>query len=74
MNNRSWKTSAAGFGVLLTTLGTTLNQLSDGNPATSPDWNIVLPLFFTGFIGLFASDHKRSKKGEPAPPDENGPA
>jgi hypothetical protein len=54
---KSWKTTAAGAGTILTVVGTTLNQLTDGSPATNPDWNYVLPLLFTGFIGLFARDN-----------------
>lgn len=54
---KSWKTTAAGVGTLLATAGTTLNQLTDGNSATNPDWNIVLPLLFSGLIGLFARDN-----------------
>lgn len=54
---KSWKTTTAGIGVIISTLGTALNQLFDGNPATNPDWNMVLPLLFTGIIGLFARDN-----------------
>jgi len=54
---KSWKTSAAGAGTMLTTLGGVLNQLFDGNPATNPDWNYVLPLLFAGFMGLCARDN-----------------
>lgn len=55
---KSWKTTTAGIGALLTTLGTTLNQLFDGNPATNPDWNLVLPLILTSLVGIFARDNK----------------
>ena len=64
MKSRSWKTTSAGIGVLLSTLGTTLNQLTDGNPVTNPDWNVVIPLLFTGLIGLFASDCKKKPVDE----------
>lgn len=66
---KSWKTSAAGLGTILTTLGTTLNQLMDGNPATNPDWNLVLPLLFTGCIGLFARDNDKSSEQVGAKPE-----
>lgn len=54
---KSWKTTAAGVGGLMTTLGSILNQLFDGNPATNPDWNLVLPILMTSLIGLFARDN-----------------
>jgi hypothetical protein len=59
---KSWKTTAAGVGALVTVAGTTLNQLLDGNPATNPDWNVVLPVLFTGLIGLFARDNNVSSE------------
>lgn len=55
---KSWKTTAAGIGTILATAGTVLNQLTDGNAATNPDWNYVLPLIFSGLVGLFARDNK----------------
>ena len=58
----SWKTTGAGLGALLALVGTTLNQLLDGNPATNPDFNYVLPLFFTSLTGLFARDNNKSSE------------
>lgn len=62
---KSWKTTAAGMGTLLATCGTTLNQLFDGNAATNPDWNIVLPLLFSGLVGLFARDNNVPSEAVP---------
>jgi hypothetical protein len=54
---KSWKTTAAGIGGLMTAIGSALNQLFDGNPATNPDWNLLLPIIFTSLIGIFARDN-----------------
>jgi len=54
---KSWKTTAAGVGGLIATIGSILNQVFDGNPATNPDWNLVLPILLTSFIGIFARDN-----------------
>ena len=54
---KSWKTTAAGVGGLLTAIGSALNQLFDGNPATNPDWNLLLPVILTALIGIFARDN-----------------
>jgi hypothetical protein len=54
---KSWKTTAAGVGGLMTAIGSVLNQLFDGNPATNPDWNVMLPIIFTSLIGIFARDN-----------------
>lgn len=65
---KSWKTTAAGLGTIMTTIGTVLNQIMDGNPATNPDWNLVLPLLFTGCIGLFARDNNVTSEQANAKP------
>jgi len=54
---KSGKTTLAGLGTIVATIGTTLNQLFDQNPSTNPDWNFVLPLVLSGLIGLFARDN-----------------
>lgn len=54
---KSWKTTTAGVGGLMTAIGSILNQLMDGNPATNPDWNVMLPIIFTSLIGIFARDN-----------------
>lgn len=59
---KSWRTTAAGAGALITVLGATLNQMFDGDPATNPDWNMVLPLTFAGLVGLFSRDNKVSSE------------
>lgn len=47
----SWKTSATGWGAALVIIGTVLKQLTDGDPATNPDWNTLIPAFLVA-IGL----------------------
>lgn len=54
---KSWKTTTAGVGALLTVIGTALNQMFDGDPATNPDWNLLLPIIITSLIGIFARDN-----------------
>lgn len=43
----SWKTSAAGWGAVITIVGTVLKQLTDNDPLTNPDWNFVIPSILT---------------------------
>ena len=66
----SWKTTTAGVGALIALIGTTLNQLFDGNPATNPDWNLVLPLIFTSLVGIFARDNTVTSAQVQAAKDE----
>lgn len=62
MNKKSWKTSTAGGAAIVACLGSVAQQLFDGNPATNPDWNYVIPILFTGLVGVFSRDNdKRSE-------------
>jgi hypothetical protein len=59
---KSWKTSVAGGSALLVIISTTVKQLTDGDPNTNPDWNVVIPLLFTGLIGLFSRDNDKTSE------------
>ncbi len=52
----------------MTAIGSVLNQLFDGNPATNPDWNVMLPIIFTSLIGIFARDNGVSSEQVGADP------
>ena len=65
---RSWKTTAAGAGALLTTIGYIINQLTDGNAFTNPDWPVVIPAICSGLIGLFARDNNVTSEQAGAKP------
>lgn len=54
---KSWKTTVAGVGGLMSIIAATLTQLTDNDPATNPDWNLIVPLVFTSLIGIFARDN-----------------
>ena len=57
MFGKSWKTTLFGAGGLgtLIVMGV-IQPLMDGDPATNPQWSIVIPGLFTALIGLFAKD------------------
>ncbi len=52
----NWKTTAAGGSAVLAMLVSTLRLLLDGKPETTPDWDLVIPIFCAGLVGLFARD------------------
>ena len=63
----SWKTTTLGASALLIIIGNVLHQLLDGDPATNPDWNMVIPTFIAATVGLFAKDHNVSNSPTPGP-------
>jgi hypothetical protein len=62
LQKRSWKTTGAGLAAIMTVVGAALTQLTDGNPATNPDWSIVLPAVASGFGLMFARDNDKSSE------------
>ncbi len=52
----SWKTSLVGVLAIVGTICTALAAQFDGNPATDPQWKIVLPGAFTALGFLFTRD------------------
>jgi hypothetical protein len=61
MDFSSWRTTAAGFGVLLIAVGTFVKALLDGDPATVPDFDSLL-VAGAGIGLLFARDNKVSSE------------
>jgi len=53
---KSWKTSLSGIAGILGMLGTAVSAALDNNPATDPQWGIVVPAVVTALGLLFARD------------------
>jgi uncharacterized membrane protein YhiD involved in acid resistance len=51
---KSWKTTTAGIGAILVALGSILQALFDGNPATEPDYSALIAAIIAG-VGLLAA-------------------
>ncbi len=60
----SWRTSSAGIAAILVAVGTALTALTDGDPATLPDWGAVVAAVIAGIGLLFARDAKVSSQQE----------
>lgn len=59
---KSWKTTGAGIAGIIGMLGTAVSAMLDGNPATVPQWEIVIPAVI-GMAGLlFARDNNVSSE------------
>lgn len=66
----SWKTTAGGVGTILAAVGGALTMLFDGNPATNPDWTIVIAAVTTGLGLIFARDNNKTSEQVNAGPKE----
>jgi len=66
---KSWKTTLAGLGVLFSALGAALQAQFDGDPATVPDWAVVVTALFAAVGLLLARDNdmKSPESGDRSP-------
>lgn len=55
---KSWKTTLAGIGLILSVIGTALAAQFDNDPNTKPDIEIVIGGLLGGFGLLSARDNK----------------
>jgi hypothetical protein len=55
---KSWRTTAAGIAAILTAGGAALTALTDGNPATEPDYAALIAACIAGLGLLFARDNR----------------
>jgi len=57
---KNWKTTAAGILTALIALSTAVKAMIDGDPATNPEWTIVVAAFVTA-IGLIMAKDSTTK-------------
>lgn len=58
MAKKSWQTSAAGIGAILSAVGLAIQYMNDGDPATNPEWGALVPAIIAGLGLIFARDNK----------------
>ncbi len=54
---KSWKTTTAAVCGIIGMLAPAISAALDGNPATDPQWSIVVPACIGMLTGLFARDN-----------------
>ena len=59
---KNWKTTSAAIGMLLVALGPAVKALVDGDPATQPDYNTVIPEVIAAIALLLARDADKSSQ------------
>lgn len=55
---KSWRTTTTAILAILGLLAPAIAAAVDGNPATDPNWQIVIPAVIAAATGLFARDNK----------------
>jgi len=65
MFGASWKTTAAGIAMILGAVSSIVVALLDGNPATSPNWEVALAAIAGGVGLIFAKDRNVSNATTP---------
>ena len=58
----SWRTTLGGVGVLLATVATALTALTDNNPETNVNWEILVAGVSAAFAMIAARDNKVSSE------------
>lgn len=62
LNNKSWKTTAAGIAAILVAVGTAIKALTDGDPTTSIDIGTLIAAVMAGVGLLCARDNDKSSE------------
>lgn len=55
---KSWRTSVAGLGAILISVGAALTAMFDNDPLTNPEWGVVVAAIIAGVGLLAARDNK----------------
>ena len=59
---KSPKTTVLGIGTIMAALGSCLTAAFDGNPATNPDWTVLITAVTAGLGLIFARDNNKSSE------------
>jgi len=59
---KSWKTTVAGIAGVVAAIATAVQAQFDGDPATAPQWEVVIGLLATGVGLLLARDNDKTSE------------
>lgn len=60
LKNKNWKTTFAGLGVILASVGVAMQSHFDGNPETVVVWELLFASVLAGIGLIFAKDGDKS--------------
>lgn len=59
---KSWKTTLAGVAAIVAAVATAVSAQFDNNPATVPDWTLVIGMITAGVGLMFARDNDKTSE------------
>jgi anti-sigma-K factor RskA len=59
---KSWKTTLAGVAAIVAAVATAVSAQFDNNPATFPDWTLVIGMITAGVGLMFARDDDKTSE------------
>lgn len=59
---KSWKTTLAGAAAVVAAVATAVSAQFDNNPATVPDWTLVIGMITAGVGLMFARDNDKTSE------------
>jgi anti-sigma-K factor RskA len=59
---KSWKTTLAGIAAIVAAVATAVSAQFDNNPATVPDWTLVIGMITAGVGLMFARDNDKTSE------------
>lgn len=59
---KSWKTTLAGIAAIVAAVGTAVSAQFDNDPATVPDWTMVIGMITAGVGLMLARDNDKTSE------------
>ncbi len=59
---KSWKTTLAGIAAIIAAVGTAVSAQFDNDPATVPDWTMVIGMITAGVGLVLARDNDKTSE------------
>ena len=59
---KSWKTSTAAITTIVAAISGAIKYMVDGDPATNPDWSLIMPQIIAAVGLLCARDNNKTSE------------
>ena len=73
MNKKQLPVTSMGWGAIISMVALAVQQLTDGDPSTQPDWNLIIPNLFLAAGVIFSRAKKATSEDVGAKDNPGGP-